>query len=418
MSNRAEAFFPALSVGKLKTELPALQEKFARTKALEVEPNAHGIYAASSSQSPDSKTGYQNAWLRDNAMVAYSKWVRGDAESALNTAQGLGKFLHTQIGRMEAILRRPTKKQNVQARPHVRFDAETLRELEQDWSHAQNDALGYAVWLRLRLANEEGCKLSKEERELYGTITRYFQAIQYWKDLDSGAWEEGRKLNSSSVGAVMAGLRETGKYLDAKNTLPGCSRKLVEELLKYGQKTLDAQLPFEAPPHRRSDAALLFLIYPLEIVSSDKATHAILSLVRSRLMGRLGVRRYIGDSYFCQDYDEWFTAEVRSADFSLGLDFRDEFLRPGCEAQWCLFDPLLSVIYGRRYQADPRRTEFLELQVEHFNRAIAQVTPEIACPELYYLKRGEFVPNEHTPLAWTQANLGIALEHLEKSMRR
>ena len=418
MSKRAEAFFPALSVAKLKTDLPALREKFARTKVLEVEPNALGIYAASSSQSPDSKTGYQNAWLRDNAMVAYSKWVRGDTESALNTAEGLGKFLHTQIGRMEAILRRPPKKRNVQARPHVRFHAETLRELELDWSHAQNDALGYTVWLRLRLANEEGRKLSKEERELYGTMTRYFQAIQYWKDLDSGAWEEGRKLNSSSVGAVMAGLRETGKYLDAKNTLPGCSRKLVEELLKHGQKTLDAQLPFEAPPHRRSDAALLFLIYPLEIVSSHTATHAILSLVRSRLMGRLGVRRYIGDSYFCQDYDEWFTPEVRSADFSLGLDFRDEFLRPGCEAQWCLFDPLLSVIYGRRYQADHRRTEFLELQVEHFNRAIAQVTPEIACPELYYLKRGEFVPNEHTPLAWTQANLGIALEYLEKSLRR
>ena len=70
------------------TSLPALREKFARTKVLEVAP----------SQSPDSETGYQNAWLRDNAMVAYSKWVRGDAESALRTAQGLGKFLLTQIG--------------------------------------------------------------------------------------------------------------------------------------------------------------------------------------------------------------------------------------------------------------------------------------------------------------------------------
>lgn len=418
MNKPVEAFFPALSVGKLKTELPALQEKFACTKVLEVEPNAHGIYAASPSQSADSKTGYQNAWLRDNAMVAFSKWVRGDAESALQTAQGLGKFLLTQIARMEAIVRRPSRKEDVQARPHVRFHAETLRELEQHWSHAQNDALGYTVWLRFRLANEERCNLSREESELYGAMTRYFHAIQYWRDLDSGAWEEERKLNSSSVGAVMAGLREVRKYLEAKNKLPGCSRKLVEELLKHGQKTLNAQLPFEAPPHRRSDAALLFLIYPLGIVTSESATHVILSLMRARLMGRLGVRRYIGDSYFCQDYDEWFTAETRSADFSLRLAFRDEYLQPGCEAQWCLFDPLLSVIYGRRYQADHGRAGFLKFQVEHFNRAIAQITPETQCPELYYLKRGEFVPNEHTPLAWTQANLGIAFEYLQKSLTR
>jgi phosphorylase kinase alpha/beta subunit len=350
-------------------------------------------------------------------MVAFSKWVRDDAESALRTAQGLGKFLSTQIGRMEAIIRHPRKKEDVQVRPHVRFNAQTLRELEQDWSHAQNDSLGYVAWLRFRLANEAERKLSKEEVELYAVMARYFRAIQYWKDLDSGAWEEGRKLNSSSVGVVMAGLREMGKYLEQKNKLPGCSPSLLGDLVKFGERTLKAQLPFEAPPQRRSDAALLFLIYPLQVVASEPMKQAILSLVRARLMGRVGIRRYIGDSYFCQDYDQWFTPETRSADFSQRLDFRDEFLEPGCEAQWCLFDPLMSVIYGRRYQADRARIGCLELQVEHFNRAIAQITPNNECPELYYLKRGEFVANEHTPLAWTQGNLVMALEYLEKSAR-
>src|SRR5215831_17052201 len=145
MSKQLERF-PRLNPGKLKSELPAIRERLERTRALEVEPNSCGIYAASASQSADSTTGYQNAWLRDNVMVAFSKWVRDDAESALRTAQGLGKFLSTQIGRMEAIIRHPRKKEDVQVRPHVRFDAETLRELEQDWSHAQNDSLGYVAW--------------------------------------------------------------------------------------------------------------------------------------------------------------------------------------------------------------------------------------------------------------------------------
>jgi len=416
MSNSAEAFFPRLSPGKLQTQVPALREALERGTTLEIRPNASEIYAASASQAADSASGYQNAWLRDNAMVAFSKWVTGDAESALRTAQGLGKFLQTQIARIEAVVRHPRKKERVQQRPHVRFNAQTLQQIDQDWAHAQNDALGYVAWLRCRLANEEGCKLSAEESELYGVMARYFRAIQYWADLDSGAWEEARKLNSSSVGAAMAGIREMGKYVERGNKLPGCSAKMLAALVKHGQRTLDTQLPFESPPQRRSDAALLFLIYPLDIVTDQNMKHAILSLVRARLMGRLGIRRYIGDSYFCQDYDQWFTAEMRSADFSHGLDLRDQFLEPGCEAQWCLFDPLMSVIYGRSYLSNPKRTGCLELQVEHFNRAIAQITPDGECPELYYLKRGQFMPNEHTPLAWTQGNLKIALHFLEKSL--
>jgi hypothetical protein len=50
-----------------------------------------------------------------------------------------------------------------------------------------------------------------------------------------------------------------------------------------------------------------------------------------------------------------------------------------------------------------------EKQVEHFNRSLSQVTADWRCPELYYLRRGEYVPNPHVPLQWTQANLLVAL---------
>ena len=59
-------------------------------------------------------------------------------------------------------------------------------------------------------------------------------------------------------------------------------------------------------------------------------------------------------------------------------------------------------------------TLFLESQLEHANRAIRQLDEE-RCPELYFLKRGKWVTNEHTPLAWTQANFGMALEYLERA---
>jgi hypothetical protein len=413
MGKKAERFFPELMAAGLSGPVAALREKLAAAQTLAVHPNQHGIYAASASQGEHAVSGYQNAWLRDNAMVGFSRWACGDTESAQGTARGLTIFLKTQAERMQRIIAKPKRKEEVNERPHIRFNAKTLTENEESWAHAQNDALGEAVWLRFLLANETGMALEAEERELYGLFPAYFEAIQYWKDADSGAWEESRKVNSSSIGAVMAGLREMDKFVREGNELSGVKKSGLAELLKRGQRVLEVQLPFEAPPERKTDAALLFLIYPLGVVSEPRMKRFVTSLVRARLMGDVGIRRYLGDSYFCQDYDVWFPPEGRSGEFSEKVEVRDEFLQPGCEAQWCLFDPLLSVIYGSEYQ-ESGRAEFLELQLEHANRSIAQLDDR-RCPELYFLKRGKWATNEHTPLAWTQANLSLAMEYLERS---
>jgi Glycosyl hydrolases family 15 len=410
-------FFPELKAEGLGKQTQALREKLAAALTLELAPNEHGIYAASASQGKDAASGYQHAWLRDNAMVAFSRLACGDLELACKTARGLTTFLKSQAEKMERIISKPKRKEEVQERPHIRFNAKTLEENPEEWAHAQNDALGEAVWLRFLLANSgAGFSPSAEESELYGLFPPYFDAIQYWKDQDSGAWEEARKVNSSSIGAVMAGLREMETYLRAGNEIAGVKKSTLAELLKKGRRVLEVQLPFEAPPERRTDAALLFLIYPLGVISDARMKRLIVSLVRARLMGEAGVRRYLGDSYFCQDYEQWYPPEERSADFTQRLAVRDEFLRPGCEAQWCLFDPLLSVVYGEEYQ-QTGRAEALERQLEHLNRSIAQLA-DGRCPEMYFLVGGKWTPNEHTPLAWTQANLAVAVECLGRSAAR
>jgi len=414
----AARFFPEVKAEGLGKQVAALREELEAAQTLVVRSNEHGIYAASASQGDEAASGYQNAWLRDNAMVAYSRFACGDAESAMRTARGLTAFLKTQTEKMERIIAKPKRKEEVNERPHIRFNAKTLQENEESWAHAQNDALGEAVWLRFLLANSDmngaGFALEAEERELYAMFPAYFDAIQYWKDPDNGAWEEARKVNSSSIGAVMAGLREMDKFVRDGNELSGVKKSGLAELLKRGQRVLEVQLPFEAPPERKTDAAQLFLIYPLGVVTDKRMKRLIVSLVRARLMGEMGIRRYKGDSYFCQDYEEWFPPEERSADFAQKLAVRDEFLQPGCEAQWCLFDPVLSVIYGQEYQ-ESGRAEALQRQLEHMNRAIGQLDEKGRCPEMYFLKREKWAPNEHTPLAWTQANLAVAVECLEKS---
>ena len=41
--------------------------------------------------------------------------------------------------------------------------------------------------------------------------------------------------------------------------------------------------------------------------------------------------------------------EQRTVDFSADMAARDRLLVPGTEAEWTLFDPVVSVIHGKRY---------------------------------------------------------------------
>lgn len=268
--------------------------------------------------------------------------------------------------------------------------------------------------------------MTPEDWAIYRLFPEYFEAIEYWQDKDSGAWEEGRKTNNSSVGAVLAGLEELLKFAQAakEKKATGVEKFSIEEttklekLVEKGRARLQATLPFEAPPERMVDSALLFLIHPLNVVRSGPMQDAILNLVQARLKGEIGIKRYANDSYFCQDFDEWFAPGQMSTDFSDRLEFRDAFLQPNCEAQWCIFDPVLSIIYGERYLLNPGDQASYRKQIHYFNRSLGQITAAGHCPELYFLKQGRYVANAHTPLAWTQANQALALHVLERSVKK
>src|SRR5271167_5181686 len=131
--------FPRLSESNARSQLRVLRRRLEDSGTLHIRANQNGVYAASASQMEGSATGYQDAWLRDNAMIAFSRWQCGDSESAFETLKGLSTFLQTQAHKMEAIIDQPELSHDVQKRPHVRFNPETLEELDKAWAHAQND---------------------------------------------------------------------------------------------------------------------------------------------------------------------------------------------------------------------------------------------------------------------------------------
>ena len=87
-------------------------------------------------------------------------------------------------------------------RPHIRFDGDRLIELDEKWSHAQNDALGAFLWLAAEMRDQ--CRWNEQELQLLTDVGLFLGKIQFWKDEDSGHWEEVRKIAASSIGIATA----------------------------------------------------------------------------------------------------------------------------------------------------------------------------------------------------------------------
>jgi hypothetical protein len=392
----------------------------------------NGLFPAAAAGKDKSYTGYSYIWVRDNIHIAHAHHVVGKTEVAVKNLSTLMQYFTKHQARFTNIISGKADPSDPMNRPHIRFDGTTLGEINQKWAHAQNDALGYFLWMFCKLANEGQLAPSPDDLSTLDLFAPYFNKISFWQDKDSGHWEEERKISASSIGTVIAGLHEFEKLLlsgRAAHPNPQSTPELVKSLISKGRAALDSILPAEcvqpnSGQQRKYDAALLFLIYPLRVVDSPMAER-ILENVREHLQGEYGIRRYEGDSYWAPDYKKKLAPGERTVDFSDNLASRDRLL-PGAgkEAQWSLFDPIISCINGTQFQGNVRG-EYLGRQTEYLNRSLGQLTSETSrdalpfrCPELYYLEDGHYVPNDHVPLLWTQANLMLSLWFMKKSCKR
>ena len=407
-------------------ELEALWDLLRERGTLTFSPLENGLFSAAAVSQETAYTGYEAVWVRDNVYVAFAHYFDGNAddqERAVSTMRSLARFFHQERAAFERTIKKGGAPDSQMDRPHIRFKGASLEKIAQPWNHAQNDALGYFLWLFCRLILEDAFEPTAEEHNLLSVFPLYFEAIRYWQDEDSGHWEEAPKVEASSIGTVVAGLSALREVLSKWTGEDAFT--LIEELIGEGQKAIAQILPSEsvqAGKERRYDAALLFLTYPLRVVSTEQS-YQIVNDVVENLSGAYGISRYKGDSFWCRDYrdiPEGIRTDV-SEKREAWLRERERELRPNEEAQWCVFDPILSAFYGQQYQKRGEKQD-LEKQTAHFNRAIAQLTSEnclfggLKGPELYYLQSGSWIANDSTPLLWTQANLLLAFKWMRRSL--
>jgi phosphorylase kinase alpha/beta subunit len=391
----------------------------------------NGLFPAAADAGGSAVSGYGNVWVRDNFYIAYAHYVAGKKDKAVKNARALAAYFQKYRHRFENIIRGTSDRKQPHDRPHVRFNGLKQEELPEKWAHVQNDALGYFLWFFCKLIVDGELLPERDDLALLARFAFYFEAIPYWEDEDSGHWEEKPKVEASSIGVVTGALDMLRRVVD--QPLAGkevhfdgrpITSNWLQALADRGRAALNQILPKECiqPQHARDDdAALLFLIYPIGVASEDQASQIIRHVI-DHLQGLYGIRRYLGDSYWCADYKKHFPPTQRTIDFSDSMAERDAFWREGEEAQWCIFDTILSVIFGKKYQQTKDRG-YLHSQVAYLNRSLGQLTASgdpsgpCKCPEAYYLEDGSYVPNDQTPLLWTQANLWLALVEMRESLR-
>jgi len=394
-----------------------------------------GLFSAAAGEGADFElSGYRSVWVRDNVQIAWAHLAAGLGSSIpVKCVRAIAAFYQRYRQRFVEIIEGRADFREPMNRPHIRFNGADLSELPEKWAHAQNDALGYFLWLACRLMSMGALDQERSSWDILSLLLRFWEKIEVWQDEDSGHWEEVRKISASSLGCVVAGLRELRGLMEQREVAAGLSRAeygvdvgFVDSLLERCEVSLHEILPSEcvqreAGKGRRYDAALLFLIYPLDVVRDRSVEDVILADVDRELRGQHGIRRYLGDSYWCADYRELLSAEQRTSDFSDSLGQRDRLLRPGYEAQWCIFDPIISCVWGQRYLASGLESD-LSAQLQSLQRSLGQLTrpggrfPAWRCPESWFCERGEWVPNDITPLLWTQGNLLQALVRMEASL--
>lgn len=328
-----------------------------------------GLFAASD---PTVSTGYDKSWLRDNFYETIAFEVVGDWNTVEATYKAILDVLIKHESKIDwAIENRPTESYQY---IHARFHPLTFDEFWESWGNKQNDAVGCILFRIGELETHHKRTILTDESHvrIVNKLVRYLETVEYWKDRDSGMWEEDEELHASSVGACVAGLSAIAK-LEKIDVKP--------ELIVKGKQTLNDLLPRESS-RKFVDLALLSLIWPYNVATEEQAAQ-ILENVEYHLLKDRGVIRYKGDQYYNKNPDQYSE-----------------------EAEWTFGLAWLAIIYEKRGES--------EKAFEYIKDLIAVDTPK-GLPELYFSNSSEF--NDNTPLGWSESLFVIALYEIERQKR-
>ena len=314
-------------------------------------------------------TGYDKSWLRDNFYETMAFEVIGDWKTVEKTYRAILNIFLKHEEKIDWAIKEQPKETH--KRIHARFHPDTFDEFWEEWGNKQNDAIGCILFRvgELEIRDKRSILKTPDHIRIINKLVKYLGAIEYWKDPDSGIWEEWEELHASSIGACVAGLKSVRR-------LPHIEVPIT--LIKKGEKALNRLLPRESEK-KYVDLALLSLIWPYDVVNKEQSSE-MLENVEYHLKRERGVIRYKGDRYYNKNEDE--VSE---------------------EAEWTFGFSWLAIIYEKMGNKEKAQ--------QLINDLIAIDTPQ-GMPELYFSNSPEY--NENTPLGWSESLFIVALYEMNE----
>lgn len=230
---------------------------------------------------------YLKGWVRDMVNCSLPELEENPTYYKETYYALLDFYIKTEkdYGKFTSLIENPHNRQDFEF-PHPRMTVD-LSEIHEPWGTKQWDAIALFLY-GIYLGESHSIKIIRgdKDKKIIQLIIDMLEAVEYYNMPDNGCWEESKKVETSSIGATLAGLT-------AIKTL---GFKVKQKLLDKAHERLNELLPRES--HDRDvDLAQLSLIYPLNILDPSRAKQVIAN-VEAKLLKPNGVLRYVGDQYY------------------------------------------------------------------------------------------------------------------------
>ncbi|HJP96037.1 MAG TPA: glycoside hydrolase family 15 protein [Candidatus Saccharimonadales bacterium] len=445
----SEAFLaldqPPLTVEQFASNPSGLREYLEERGTFDFATYQSGLFPASVLPPELEATDMGMVWRRDSSHVINALFEAGRQDLALPAARAQLASMNQERDILDGVVDGSRDPNQPGGRLAVRMHGKTgARDRE---FRVQNDSVGYPLWVTSRLIEHDALKPTSYDLDTLAQTVRYLGKIKYWQDQDAGHWEEEMAVHAPSIGTVIAGLESAQRAMHHV----GYQHDIhFDELIQRGRNVFDAMIThgYASVPsvaewarqkagiipedlgaveflrtfsahYRRFDAAMLFMVEPLNVASRQQAIQ-IVADVEQNLVRNRGVIRYPGDTYWEPRFKHIMSIDERTSQAEGRLERRNQMMGgvalSQTEAQWTLFDSPLSTIHGTEYQHSGDQIEHSK-QLIFMNRVLAQLVPykdKLVLPEAFYLDyapvpcgspTNQWIPNDHMPLLWAQANL-------------
>ncbi|CCE22395.1 glycoside hydrolase family 15 protein [Methylotuvimicrobium alcaliphilum] len=362
---------------------------------------------------------YNDAWVRDNVYSILAPWGLALAYRKSGEPNGKAYLLEQSVvklmrGLLVAMMRQAHKVEMFKQTQdpldalHAKYDLKTGEVVvgDSEWGHLQLDATSLFL-LMLAQMTASGLRIvfTIDEVNFVQNLVHYISRA--YRTPDYGIWERGNKinrgiaeLNASSIGMAKAALEAMSGFnlfgpMGGQNSVI----HVISDDIARTRNALESLLPRESLSKEVDAAVLSITGFPAFAVDNQELKNRTEALIREKLEGRYGCKRFLLDGHQTELEDP---SRLHYEPHEL-----KQFMDIECE--WPLFFCylLLNNLYaGNNNEAAQYRAKLDALLVEQNGRQLL--------PELYIVPKEAIdaekanpnsqdrIPNENIPLVWAQ----------------